>query len=156
MTIKKPLDMATGAALFAVSLVLLVVCFDLPEHGADALGPRFFPFMLTVAMSVLSLIIVFQSVDMSGAKRVKSDAKTIDRDPVAARMQWAFIGALGVYIIVLPYIGYIVATFCFCFLTMLLLGPIDKKSVFVSALMSAITSIALTYIFGHILKLFLP
>jgi hypothetical protein len=135
---------------------LLYVCHSLPEQGPDALGPRFFPLMLTSAMSALSMIVVMQSIDFSGTIRKKNVEKSEKKDPVAVKMQWIFIGLLAAYIGLMPVVGYSAATFGFCFLAMSLLGPRGKKSVCVNALMAAITSAALTYIFGHLLMLFLP
>ncbi len=156
MTIKKPLDMLTGLAILAVSLFLLTVGFALPEQGPDALGPRFFPLLLTGSMTVLSLAVILQSIDFSGKFQKGTAGRSEKNDPVAVKMQWAFVAFLGAYILLLPVLGYSFATFGFCFITMVLLGPKDKKSLCIDALMAAATSAALTYIFGHLLHLFLP
>lgn len=157
MTIKKPLDMLTGLAFLAASLFLLKICFDIPAQGPDALGPRFLPLIILVLMTVLSCIVVIQSFDFSKKAQIKETAVAKEEnDPVAVKMQVAFIVFLGGYILLMPFLGYTFATFGFCFLAMTLLGPKNKKAVCINALMAGATALALTYIFGSLLHLFLP
>jgi hypothetical protein len=80
-----------------------------------------------------------------------------ERDPWdATALQWAYIGILFLYILVMRHIGYGVATFAFCFILMTMLGPKTPKGICLNAVFSAITAVLLVYIFGTLLDLFLP
>lgn len=156
MTIKKPLDLCTGIALLLGGLFMFMETFAIPGSNM-ALGPRIFPQVLYGAIIVLSLVMVGQSLALGPAETPNQAGPADPAERETMWLQWAYIAALFIYIAIMPLIGYGIATFGFCFVLMTLLGERRTlKSLCVYAALSGITAWSLVYIFGTLLRLFLP
>jgi hypothetical protein len=66
------------------------------------------------------------------------------------------MGMLLAYLCALPRLGYVPSTTAFVFVTILMLGPKTKKDVAIALGVALCVAFLLEYIFGSVLKLFLP
>lgn len=155
MTIKKPLDLATGLFLLSGAIFMFNQSFAIRQARQIALGPTFFPRILLGVIIVLAVIMIFQSFG-KGTRTKTLSVEELAMEKQGYILQWAFMGSLFLYIALMPVLSYLPATFLFCFCAMALLGKRTKKDLLIYAGASALTACGLMYIFGTLLSLFLP
>jgi len=147
-------DMLMALALFALSIALYVQAGEIDTTMMYAMGPVFFPKILIYILGGLSLLLMFQSVDITGKKNWCKSTKKVDGNTVLLR--WLLVGLVLVYLFLLPVLSYVYATIPFLFAAMCLLGPVKPKSLGLYAIVSVAVTLGLQYIFATLLKLFLP
>jgi putative tricarboxylic transport membrane protein len=105
-------DAVAGLICLAVSLVLLVISFDLPRLALVPVGPGFYPRIVLVFMAVVSLVLIVQDLHASRAPREPTTAEK--RGPGRAYgLVAAAFGIIGAYVLLLPMLGYRIATALF-------------------------------------------
>lgn len=108
-------------ALLLASGVLLVEALRIPQGGGySAIGPRFFPIIVSVGLALLSLLLLARTTlwpDPGLAEVAATEAATT---------HWPTVGLLALlligYALTLGHLGYVVATSLFFPLTARLLG----------------------------------
>lgn len=147
------------------SLFLLSVCILFYQQAGDIknvtggiiiwdVGPAFFPKIVSVIGSILAIVYFFQSL-FFGADTADSKEKEVEKTS-GLKLQVGTLVLLLLYIYTLPRIGYVQATVPFVFLGMFFLGPKSFKNCATYLVFSVITTFSLWYLFGQLLKLFLP
>ena len=147
-------DLTMGLALLGVSVALYIQTGNIDTTMIYALGPVFFPKLLVYLLGLLSLLLMFQSIDFTGSKNWCKVERQVDYNIVLLR--WSLVALVMVYLFILPVIGYVYATMPFLFLAMCLLGPLQPKKVLTYGIVSVAVTLGLQYIFATLLKLFLP
>lgn len=147
-------DLFMGLALLGFSVALYIQTGNIDTTMVYALGPVFFPKLLIYMLGILSLLLMYQSVDITGKKNWCKSARAVDYNSVLLR--WLLVGMVLVYLFLLPVIGYVYATMPFLFLAMCLLGPLKPKNLAVYGITAVAVTLGLQYIFATLLKLFLP
>ncbi|WP_419784890.1 tripartite tricarboxylate transporter TctB family protein [Pseudodesulfovibrio sp.] len=147
-------DMLMALILFAVSIALYIQTGNIDTTMVYAMGPVFFPKILIYLLGLLSLLLMFQSVDFTGKKNWCKSTKKVDYNTVLLR--WLLVGLVLLYLFLLPILTYVYATMPFLFLAMCLLGPVKPKNLVLYAIVSVAVTLGLQYIFATLLKLFLP
>lgn len=147
-----------GDFVAAVALLLAAVAFWFEGKnigdigGGDAFGPLFFPHMLLVIIAILALVLLVQSISFTAI----TDGAQVAGGGWVNRDQIIFIGLFLLYLIILPFAGYVPSTLGYLAINMVYLG---KKSVKWYAIYTCcvlgMTSL-IYYIFAHVMKLFLP
>ncbi len=140
--------------LLASSFALYVEVGNIDTTMSYALGPVFFPKLLTGILALLSLILLIQSIDVTGRKNWCAPIRVFDA--TAFSLRWSLVGVMLLYLLVLPLLGYTIATIPFLFVTMCLLGPRTPKNLVIYGITSVLVTMGLRYIFGTLLMLFLP
>jgi hypothetical protein len=154
MTIKKPADLATAAVLLAGIGFVYRESLNIDTSMNYASGPLFFPYVLLIAIGLLSLCLGARSIDFSSAERPARGQRRFE--PAALFLQSACIGLVVVYLTALPRFGYVPCTIVFLFGSMLLLGPRSVKSAALYSVVSCAVTGGLYYTFARLLSLFLP
>lgn len=124
---------------------------------AFSLGPLVFPRIILGVMFVLSLCLLFQNIGFGAtepASTPKIAKSAAQRQATVFRL--ALVGLLFVYLLALPHAGYVPSTMAFLFLGMALLGLRTPRQLAMYAVISAAVTLALQFLFGSLLKLFLP
>jgi len=147
-------DLIMGLILLGFSIALYIQTGNIDTTMVYALGPVFFPKLLIYLLGILSLVLMYQSMDFTGEKKWCTSARTVDLNTVLLR--WLLVGLVLIYLFLLPLIGYMFATMPFLFLAMCLLGPLKPKNLIIYGITSVAVTLGLQYIFGTLLKLFLP
>ena len=146
-------DFVAGLIIFVVSLYALIASIRMPYFGdAGALSsPGLTPGLIALFMLVLSAVLMLRS------RRFRLPF-TLAVPSVEARRVLTVFGLVFLYVLLMPWIGYVLATFLmlFAFQT-IFTGRHDLRFLLIWAggLSLALTA-ALTYVFGHIFLIRLP
>jgi len=146
-------DFVAGLVIFVISLYALIVSIRMPYFGdAGALSsPGLTPGLIALFMLLLSAVLMLRS------RRFRLPF-TLAAPSVEARRVLTVFGLVFLYVLLMPWIGYAVATFLmlFAFQT-IFVARRDLKFLLIWAggLSLALTA-ALTYVFGNIFLIPLP
>lgn len=144
------------------SLVILLFC-GLAYYGASAIPERslgktegdFFPNIIIVTLTILSLFLLIKSI-YQFIKSEKEINTTSFKEKIKENKKVIFTFLLfGLYIFVMPYIGYFVSSVTFLFLLYLLLSP-NKKKLWIVFLGIIGVTYLLSFVFQKFLLVFLP
>jgi putative tricarboxylic transport membrane protein len=102
-------DGIAGLIMFAISLVLLFQSFKLPKLPIVPVGPGFYPTIVLSFLAAASALLVVQDLMRNRARAAEGDdAPKWNYRPVAKA--FAIVGA---YIVLIPLLGFRVATVLF-------------------------------------------
>jgi len=146
-------DIVTGAAFLALGLAMAWFTAALPVRSLpNTPGPEFFPWVVTVAIVALALMMLARAVvrdagagDISGVA-----AEGRERSPLAAA---GVLACFIVYLWLLARLGFVVATVPFFAFLMMLYG---ERRPAVVALGAAIATAVLYVVFRHLFQIILP
>ncbi len=145
-------NIIAALVLLALTVVYGALTTQLPVRSLpDTPGPPFFPWINTVILLALSLGLLAQGL---WAKTLESVASDPDRSDASERWRaiWA-LGAFVVYLVVLPGLGFLLATAPFFAVLMVLFG--EKRWLWV-AIGSIAVTVGLYVLFRHGFSVFLP
>jgi len=141
-------DAIAGAILFVIGVAYGLLTVDLPNRSLpNTPGPAFFPRLITVGLIVLSMALLVQSVVRDGG-----DTRRVRPDKFASQSLLALI-FFFVYLILLPYAGFLAASVPFFAVLMWLYG---ERNLLVLALSSIVIPVGLFYIFRLGFQILLP
>jgi putative tricarboxylic transport membrane protein len=103
-------DGIAGLILLAISLVLLVKSFQLPSLPIVPVGPGFYPAIVLSLMAVASALLVLQDLVK---RRPTAAAGAGDAPPRNYRLVVVAFAIVGAYGVLLPLVGFRVATVLF-------------------------------------------
>ena len=132
--------------LFGLALLALAACglwdgyriaTTVREPGVfDPVGPDYYMLGVAAVLFVLALCLVVQGVRRPASD---NDEPVIPEDEKSNRHLW-LVAAVGVYLVLMPTAGYLVATMVFFLATLRIMGPISWQR-------NALISLALTAVF---------
>jgi hypothetical protein len=141
-------DGIAGLVCLAGSLLLLWVSRGLPQPALVPIGPGFYPRILLTITAILSAALVVHDLRARRQARPPSDAQY--------RLVVLTFVIFGVYVGLLPVLGYRVATFAFVLVLQATLEP-PRGRRWALVLGVALTTAAMTYIvFERYLFVLLP
>jgi putative tricarboxylic transport membrane protein len=155
-------DGISGLVCLAISLWLLALTVWLPPATMVPIGPAFYPRVVLSLMAFLSaLLLVF---DLIGMRRRQVAAATPAGGAVAApvlspnyRLVFLTFIEFGIYIALLPPLGFRLATFLFVFaLEVTLEVPRDRTRWLLTVAVAIATSLICYYVFEDYLSVLLP
>jgi hypothetical protein len=145
-------DGITGLILLAVSLFLLVKSFQLPSLAIVPVGPGFYPAIVLSLMAVASALLVLQDLLKRRAPAGAEDAPR--RNYRLVVIAFAIVGA---YVVLLPLLGFRVATVLFVgALQAALDRPRTMRQWVVLATIALGTAVVSYFIFERYLLVLLP
>lgn len=172
MHIRNRGDGALAAVLFTGSVFLFYETWQIREIFSYSFGPRVFPRIILGLMALLSACLFVQSLGPGqppgysrgqASEHVSTRASTQNqkraqtgRFSPEVLLRAGMITLLLAYIIALPYVGYAAATMPFLFAGMIFLGRRGPKALLLYAVLSVGMTLSLKFIFGTLLKFFLP
>lgn len=155
-------DGITGLVCLAASLVLLALTYGLPGPSLLVpIGPGFYPRIILGIAAVFSLMLLVQELIAHRRARVSGSAGSAPRAPAESRPNYVLVlltfAVFGVYVGVLPYVGYRISTFAFVLGLQALLDPPKnaRRWGFVFVL-SLATTLVTFYLFQNYLQVLLP
>ncbi|HUP94966.1 MAG TPA: tripartite tricarboxylate transporter TctB family protein [Burkholderiales bacterium] len=149
-------DLITGLVCLAGSLVLLALTYNLPGPSLLVpIGPGFYPRIILGITALLAAALVVQA--WRARRRAQPAGATgATQGPNYALVLTSF-AVFGVYVGVLPLIGYRLATFAFVLaLQPLLERPRNAKGWAIAVAVALITAIATFHLFQDYLSVLLP
>jgi len=142
--------------LLALSVTLFIEATAIPTSRFEVLGAGAFPMLVH---GLLMLLLVFAIV--GSLRRIPRDAYGAFGGMVAhwartRRLVVVVFGTLAVYLIVMPMIGYSIATFIFLVVLQLTLAPRTRKTIALSVGLALLFSFGLNWLFAEVFNVFLP
>jgi hypothetical protein len=142
-------DAIAGLAVLAASLFLFWLTLGLERNPLVPIGPAFYPRIVLGITALLAALVAIQ-----GFLRKKSPREAEKARYGAVAVQF---GVFALYVIVLPFIGFRIATFAYVAAANVLLDPPQRPAQWARALVLGIaTAIATYYAFEGYLQVLLP
>jgi hypothetical protein len=163
-------DLTTGLVCLAASLILFALTLDLPGPSLLVpIGPGFYPRIVLGITAVLAAMLAAQALlayrrkTRSGPhfRNSKSGAgsgttETSEPGPNYALVGWSF-AVFGIYVALLPPLGFRVATLLFVLALQWLLGrPRTPKAWLLACVIAIVTAFATFHLFQDYLSVLLP
>jgi ABC-type xylose transport system permease subunit len=151
-------DGIAGLICLALSIGLLVLTRGLPQSAFVPLGPEFYPRIVLVVMAVLSAMLVASDL---WRQRTQRAAVAVAAEPAPEERNYRLVSMTFAvftgYVILLPLVGYRVATFLFMVALQAVIDPPRSARLWVVVMISALASSAVTYVvFDNYLSVLLP
>jgi hypothetical protein len=147
-------DGVTGLILLAISLFLLFKSFQLPSLPIVPVGPGFYPAIVLSFMAAGSALLVLQDVMKH---RQAAAAAATDAPPRNYRLVAIAFAIVGAYVVLLPLLGFRLATLLFVSALQAALGrPRTTRQWTVLAAIALGTTILSYFIFERYLLVLLP
>jgi putative tricarboxylic transport membrane protein len=146
-------DGLAGLSAAAASLVLFWLTLGLERNPLVPIGPGFYP---RIVLGITALLGAALFVRDLRSRRRRAPAA-----PPAAALNYRLValtfGAFAVYAVLLPLLGYRLATFVFVLGTTFLLEPPRRPGLWVRGLvLAALTTFATYYVFDEYLAVLMP
>ena len=153
-------DGIVGLVCLAISLWLLALTLSLPPAVIVPIGPAFYPRVVLCLLALLSLILIVLDVRQMRLARAGGTplpAPAVTGPAPNYRLVLATFVEFGIYIALLPPLGFRIATFLFVLaLQATLEWPRSTKHWALAVVVAAATSIACHLIFEDYLSVLLP
>ena len=148
-------DLITGLVCLAGSLVLLALTYNLPGPSLLVpIGPGFYPRIILGITALLAAALVAQA--WLARRRAQPGSTAEAKGPNYALVLTSF-AVFGIYVAVLPLLGFRLATFAFVLaLQPLLERPRGAKGWTIAVAVALITAIATFHLFQDYLSVLLP
>jgi putative tricarboxylic transport membrane protein len=151
-------DGIAGLVCLALSLGLLLLTRGLPQSSFVPVGPEFYPRIVLVVMAVLSAMLVASDLWQQRTQRAEPAAGA---EGAPEKRNYRLVGLTFVvfagYVVLLPLVGYRLATFLFMAALQAVIDPPRGARRWTVVLVSALASAAITYvIFDNYLSVLLP
>jgi putative tricarboxylic transport membrane protein len=149
-------DGFAGLICLALSIGLLVLTRGLPQSSFVPVGPDFYPRIVLVIMAALSVMLI-----ASDLWRQRSQATAGAAEPAPEKRNYRLVGitfaVFAGYVVLLPLVGYRVATFIFMVALQAVIEPPQSARRWIVVLISALATAAVTYlVFDDYLSVLLP
>jgi hypothetical protein len=148
-------DLTTGLVCLAASLLLFVLTLDLPGPSLLVpIGSGFYPRIVLGITALLSALLVVQA--LLAGRRAPQRSEKSGPVPNYALVLWSF-AVFGIYVALVPLLGFRVATALFVLaLQWLLEPPRGMKAWGIAVAIALITSLATFHLFQDYLSVLLP
>lgn len=147
-------DGIAGLILLAISLVLLVKSFQLPSLPIVPVGPGFYPAIVLSFMAVASALLVLQDLMK---RRPTTETGAGDAPRRNYRLVVIAFAIVGGYVVLLPLVGFRVATVLFVGALQAALGrPETARQWAVLAAIALGTAVVSYFVFERYLLVLLP
>ncbi len=140
-------DAVIGLVCLLVSLGLLVMTRGLPQSTLVPIGPAFYPRILFTVSALLSAMLLG-----SGLRRAERPASA----RVSHTLVLAAFATIIAYVLLLPVLGYRVATFVFVGGLQVVLEPAASRRWVLIGVVALATAVVTYYVFEVYLSVLLP
>ena len=146
-------DGIAGLVCLATSLGLLAATIGLPEASLLVpVGPGFYPRIVLGITAILSAILVVTDVIGHAHRPVKAAGA-----PTNYRLVLITFAIIGVYVALLPSLGFRIATFAFVSVLQVALEPPRNRTSWLRVVIVALVTTLITYlVFERYLSVLLP
>lgn len=149
-------DGVAGLICLALAIGMLVLTRGLQQSSLVPIGPDFYPRIVLIIMAVLSAMLVVSDV---WRQRARTAAATAEAAPEKRnyRLVGITFAVFAGYVILLPFVGYRLATFLFMAVLQAVIEAPRSARRWIVVLVSALATAAVTYVvFEHYLSVLLP
>lgn len=160
MNYSKNKDMIAGAFLLLVAVGYFLLSFQIKLSNIDRMvGSRLFPQICGVLLALFSCGLIAGNI-MRNRRESPADAGEEAKDPAARpvyRNTILVLVSYAAFIWALNALGFVVSTVAYLFTQMIILrGASEKSRYFLYAVITALSTIAIYYLFNNVFYLILP
>lgn len=142
--------------ILIASVGLFFAADNIPTSRFETLGAGAFPQIVCAAIGLLTIFAIVDSlrkISYLGYGRFYTEVKAWMH-----RRYLVFItlGALALYILVIPIIGFSIASMIFIFTVQVILMPRTTKSIAIAFITALVFSFGLNWLFAEVFTVFLP
>ena len=152
-------DGIAGLICLGLSIALLVMTRGLPQSAMVPIGPDFYPRIVLGIMAVLAVMLIVADV-LAGWRRRGGDSSA-DAAAVPYQRNYRLVvvtfGVFGAYVLLLPYLGFRIATFLFVAALQVVLEHPQGWRRWAIVVAAALATVVVTYLaFEVYLSVLLP
>lgn len=143
-------------ALLAASAGLFLEASTIPTSRFEVLGAGAFPMLVHGALILLltgSIIGSLRKIPADAYGRFAADVVAWGK---AKRLVFVVFAGLGLYVAVMPVIGYTSSTFLFLITLLVTLAPKTRTALVVALVLALVFSFGLNWLFAEVFNVFLP
>lgn len=144
-----------NAVLAALFVGLFVQAGDLPSSMWEPLGAGSFPRLILGALVIFNLAIVVQSA-MALRQTDQATSVGAGRWFAQRRLAFATLVAFCVYALLMPWIGFALASLLFLLAVQVILGARRGRRLLIACLVAAVFGLGLYALFSHVFLISLP
>ena len=153
-------DGIAGLICLGLSIALLVMTRGLPQSAMVPIGPDFYPRIVLGIMAVLAVMLIAADV-LAGWRRrggtSSADAAVAPTGQRNYRLVVVTFAVFGAYVLLLPYLGFRIATFLFVAALQVVLEPPQGWRRWTIVVAAALATVVVTYLaFEVYLSVLLP
>ena len=155
--IKKYGDLIVGAFYAVLSAAILIMARALPKSKVMAIGPDFMPTVVGVISLVLSIILIVQAIGKLHANKGADEVKEQDESDYKRVLESLILATI--YVNVLKPVGFLISTFVYLTLQMIVLAPNDKRSkkeILKYVIINLVFTVVVFVLFRYGFKIILP
>lgn len=148
-------DGISGLLVLAGCVALYVLTYRIEGNPLVAIGPAFYPRLVFIVTGVLAVLLVIADV-LDRRKRSSAAAEAAGPRPNYGLVLATFT-VFVIYVVLMPYIGFRIATFAFVLVMRVLLDWPEKAKDWIGALaLAAGTTLVTWFVFERYLAVLLP
>ncbi len=152
-------DGVAGIICLGLSIALLVLTRGLPQSAMVPIGPDFYPRIVLSIMAVLSVLLI--AADVRSRRRRRGGGASPGATAVADQRNYRLVAVtfsvFAAYVLLLPYLGFRVATFVFVAALQVVLGNPRGWRRWAIVIIAALATVIVTYLaFELYLSVLLP
>ncbi len=158
---KKYRDVFCGIFLIAIAVILYILSFNIRSIAINLIKADFFPRLDAAILAILGVILVITG--LIGARNYvpepepDPETKALNRDATISMLET--LGLTAIYIFCLKPVGFVISTFVYLVLQMIVLTPKEKrqlKRIILFVVISAVCSVVIYLVFVKVFYLMLP
>lgn len=148
-------ELVIGVLFLLLSIFIFWQTGKLSASRYDPLGAAGFPRLIVIFMGVLAVILIIKKLRVVDKEDIKLDFKKVIKNH---RLVLITIFNFLLYILIMRYIGFRIATFLFLFITQYLVGPEAKtrKTYLTITAVALFISLGSFYFFQNYLGVIFP
>ncbi|WP_110648071.1 tripartite tricarboxylate transporter TctB family protein [Salinicola peritrichatus] len=144
-----------NAALAVFFVTLFIQAGELPSSMWEPLGAGSFPRLVLGALVVFNLAIMAQST--AAFRRADRTASVgVGRWFLQRRLAFATLAAFALYALLMPWIGFALASLVFLLAVQVILGARRGRRLLVAVIVAVVCSLGLYALFSHVFLISLP
>ncbi|ORC35367.1 hypothetical protein B4O97_09335 [Marispirochaeta aestuarii] len=148
-------DIWSGFFSLILGLAVLIASFGIDKTRLAGVGPEYLPKAVGIYISILSLILISNSLYELNIKKTK-EKKDKDEGPLEVRTFVASVILLISYIFLLKVLGFIIMSAVFLFGEMYILAPRNHRNILLFLILSTGLPTAVYFLFVNVFNLLLP
>ena len=141
LSFRKCRDLILGVFLLALGIFYTVYAQQIktrPKLTPSYAGARVFPTLLGILLIILSVCMILQSIRKLKTDNPEEAQKMSKVDLFSILLTFA---AMVIYIIILPYLGFMISTVIFLFAQITILAPKEKRNYLLFAIVAVVFTI---------------
>ena len=155
-------DVFSGVLLLIVSVIMFFTAYSFEALTVSLIGPAFMPQIIAVIMAIFSVVIAVNGFKKSKAAGGEIDMPASVEEELIITEKKSYkpvlisLALMIAYVVLLPYIGFLIMTVIYIFLQMLILSHVTHRKIWLFLLISIITSATIYYLFRNVFYVMLP